>query len=384
MPRHTFCALVLFLPSLTFTLCAQDSPKPAAPSSGTGTAVADDPLTRRVDDVIASTSRRVLSAEVHTPWQIMHGVLALRGDFRIKRDGKLVNALEWISSGPSFKREAWFERTTHGGRAHPFKGPYDFEGHPNQFLAILTMSDVPPEHKLQAAGGEITIAGMIRHAQMEVSDKQEPAWTLWALSKYLPPDAEWRNKRGEGWSMERLVRQQLREPTQRAACGGTHGLFALSTALDRYRKAGHGLSGAWIEADQHVRRYLETARSLQNADGTFSTSYFQGRASSREFATRLQTSGHTLEFVVAGLPKERLKEPWVRRAVTAMVDELVAHRKDPADCGALYHALDALVIYRERTRPSSPPPLVAETSQPAAGDGADDAAPAGDAEQTGP
>ncbi len=313
-----------------------------------------DPLQKQVQEAINISLKRFLSAESHTPWQIMHGVLALRQDYIIKRDGRKVRAIDWISSGAKYRGDDWFEKTRFGGRAHPYSGvAYAFEGHPNQFLAIFSMADMPWDHEFKAGRHTITIADIVQNAKMEVKQGEEITWTLWALSHYLTPDATWENKWGEHWSIERLVQMQTAAPPQKAACGGTHGLFALSYARNGYLATGQSLRGVWIPADQKIKRYIEETRTYQNSDGTFSANYFKGRKYAREFKDRLSTSGHTLEFLMVALPQNRLDEPWVRRGLAAVSQELISNRRSPADCGALYHAMNGLMIYLERTSPRS-------------------------------
>lgn len=312
-----------------------------------------DPLLQRVDEAIDVTSRRYLQAERHSPWQIMHGLLALRRDYQIKRGDEKTNALEWVSSGPMYNGEPWFEKTRYGGRPHPYTKAYAFEGHPNQFLAILTMCELPLDYEFKTPGGAVSMQEMVYTAQKEVTSREEITWTLWALSHYLEPDATWENKWGEAWSMERLVRMQTRASVYNAACGGTHAMFAITYARNAYRKTGDALRGAWLEADQKIRRYIEEARSNQNSDGTFSSQYFRGRGQARDFATRVSTSGHMLEFLMLALPDEWLNQDWVRRAVAAVAKELIDHSRDPLEPGAMYHALDGLVIYRDRVLPQT-------------------------------
>jgi hypothetical protein len=286
----------------------------------------------------------------------MHGLLAMRRDYQVRRQGEKINALEWVSAGPRYQGQPWFEKTSSGGRAHPYSRNYVFEGHPNQFLAILSMSDLPQDFSFQTPDGEITIGDLVRHAQWEVTTRDEPTWTLWALSHYLPPDAAWENKYQQRWSIEALARLQVNESFERAACGGTHAGFALARALSEYRETGRPLRGVWIDADQKVQRYIQTARAYQNSDGSFSATYFQSRSPGRDFATRLQTSGHTLEFIVTALPEERLQDEWIRRAVSMLAREIYERRRESVDVGALFHAADALVIYRERTHGASEDP----------------------------
>jgi hypothetical protein len=345
-------------------LSAEEVPSGTKPQA---TAKPADPLLAEVDKAISVSTRRYLTANVHTPWQIMHGLLALRQDYEVKQGGEKVNALTWMSKGVTFKGDQWFERTRYGGRAHPYSRAYAFEGHPNQFLAILAMADVPADHEIVTRGADtIRVSDLVKHAQMEIKSSVEITWTLWALSHYLGADATWISKNGEAWSIERLVRMQTREPVRTAACGGSHGLFALTYARNEYLKKGAPLRGVWFEADQKIQRYIREARANQNSDWTFSPNYFSGRQHSNSFETRLNTSGHTLEFLVLALPKERLREQWIRNGVFAVTRDLLTNQQSPAECGSLYHALDALVIYRDRTKPKPAPEVAATENTPAA------------------
>ncbi|MHC4880244.1 MAG: hypothetical protein ACYTGL_27660 [Planctomycetota bacterium] len=308
-----------------------------------------DELQALVNEAISITSRRYLTADVHTPWQIMHGILALRSEFVIKIDGEKRPAIEWLTSGTTYNSLPVVERTQWGARFHPFTVPYAFEGHPNQFLAILTMSEYPENFTFRTqAGDEVTIEDMVRNAQMTVNDREEITWTLWALSRYLSPEAQWVSAEGEAWSMERLVQIQTYANVNDAACGGTHGLFALSLARNSYMATGKPLRGIWLEADQKIKRYVQMARSLQNYDGSLSSEHFRGPGLSNDFGQRIATTGHVLEFLMVGASQDDLGSEWLRNAVRATARDLVDNRKAAADCGPLYHALHALVLYRQR------------------------------------
>lgn len=310
-----------------------------------------DPLDKLVDEAIEVSKRRMLHTNTHTPWQIAHGILALRWEYALYQNEKRIRAIDWVSTGPSFRGRPWFIATSEGGKGHPFTEPYAFEGHPNQFLAFYGMANIPLDHKINTGEKTITIADMIRTAKAEVNTQEEITWTLWAFSRYLPWDTEWTSKTNEEWSIEKLVQEQMRSEPTRSACGGTHGLFALASAVNSYVKDQKQLRGTWLEASMRVRQYVEYARSMQNRDGSFSSKYFEGPEYSSDVNKRVSTTGHTLEFVMEGLPQSRLNEPWVRSAVARVANDLIQYKTQPLEPGGMYHAIDSLVIYRERTRP---------------------------------
>ena len=68
-------------------------------------------LNQLVAEAVKITSRRYLSADVHTPWQILHGILALRSEYQIKVDGQKSSALEWLANASSYQGHA-------NGRVH--------------------------------------------------------------------------------------------------------------------------------------------------------------------------------------------------------------------------------------------------------------------------
>jgi hypothetical protein len=342
--RCLIASVFLMLPNFS----QAQSEAPAVPATAVSPV---DPLQEIVDKAISTTSQRFLDSEVHTPWQIIHGLLALRENYVIKQGGVPVNAVEWISSGADYKGAHWFEATEDGGRAHPYNGtPYEFEGHVNQFLAVIAMSKLPLDHEFKSGSGKIvTMQEMVHHAKMNVSSLEEITWTLWFLSQYLEQDEEWINNKNEPWSMERLVRMQVKASPYDAPCGGTHGMFALAYARNAYLKEHGELRGAWLEADQKLQRYLAASQRMQNRDGSFATDWFKSTGISDEFNERIKYSGHMLEWILVSLPKERLQEQWVRVGVQTLCYDLIKNAREPSECGPLYHALHALVLYKEVT-----------------------------------
>ncbi len=326
--------------------------KPAsAPVSVT---VPKDPFAEQIERAIQVTSQRRLTAGVHTPWQVVHGILAQRWDlWMLKKENpkEEVSGIEWITSGVYFDGEPLWQATSYGGRGHPFTRPYAFEGHPTQFMGYMTMANIPLEYEVRTPTKIITVADIVKDAKMQVHTGVEITWTLWTLAHYEEPDAQWFNAAGEPWSIERLVKMQVDEPVTSGACGGCHGLFALAYARNMYLSTGKPLRGVWFEADQKIKRYIFEARALQNADGSFSTNHFAGPGYSDDFTTRITTSGHQLEWLMIALPQSKLKEEWIRRAISSVSKDLIDNRNVASDCGPLFHGMHALVVYRQRTVP---------------------------------
>lgn len=329
---------------------AEQTAKSLALPVGRSRPDSNDPLVKLVWETREVQRKRMLSTKDHTPWQIMHGVLGLRQDLQILHNGEPVSGLEWVRSGPLYQNEHWFEKTPHGGRAHPYIKPYWFEGHVNQFVAVLSMCNLPLDTKFGTAAGPISMREMLKNAQMTVNAREEVTWTLWALSTYLPSDATWVNAAGEPWSIERLVQIETGKQVGGATspCGGTHGLFALARARNVYLRTGKELTGVWFEADRKVKRYIEVARVLRNSDGSLSSGFFKTREYKQDFDKRMASQGHLLEFLMMSVSQEELKQQWVRRAIECVANDLMSNRRENVSCSPLYHSLNALSIYLDR------------------------------------
>ena len=85
-----------------------------------------------------------------------------------------------------------------------------------------------------------------------------------------------------------------------------------------------------------------------------SSSFFKGRDYKQDFDKRMASCGHLVEFLMMALPQDKLSEPWVRRAVEATANDLMANRKAYVSCSPLYHATNGLSIYLDRVAPLTP------------------------------
>jgi len=237
------------------------------------------------------------------------------------------------------------------------------------------MSNLPLDHKFAVQGGKgfVTMADMVRHAQMMVNSNEEISWTLWFLTHYLEPDAVWTNYNGERWGMEKLVAIQTGQNVTTAPCGGTHGLFALAYArnayMQKYKLKTTELRGTWLEANQKIEEHIAKAKAWQNRDGSLSAHFFRESGHTVDPTDRLKSSGHMLEWLMMAVPQQQLKENWIRQAVGRVAIDLAEFSNQEIDPGPLFHAAHAITLYRERVSakqmtPQNPKPLESLANQP--------------------
>ena len=327
--------------------------KPAADArvaSAASTAMPSDAqLKQRLDDVIIYTkTQRHLDTKVQAAWQIVHGALVFGRDFQVyDNNGELVSALDYLLGGGELK--GWTMRPgDHGVLAVIEAGTKTGQGHPDQWLGYLSQCGLQPDEPLKVGGRDYHISDLITQAQWDIYEGMEATWTLMAFCTYLPLDAKWKAKDGSTWTIERIVAMEAKQDLGLSACGGSHRLYGLSVALNRHLKEGGKLTGAWKEADKVIQDSISKAREYQQPDGGFSTNFFSRAASSPDLALRINTTGHTLEFLTLALGDEEISKPWVKRAVNYLVDVLDRTKKADLECGSLYHAVHGLALYRLR------------------------------------
>jgi len=286
-----------------------------------------------------------------TPWELMHFSLAFGVDTQVlAADGK-VNALGWLCwNGRGNGRRL----LAAPGGALRVNGGYGVQGHDGQFLSILAQSKVRIDSPIKVDGYDFTVADLVDYEQSTCRAGTELTFKLIGLVHYLDSDATWRSDDGEAWSMQRLIKEELAQPVVGAACGGTHRMTGFSYAVRKRHQRGELFIGEWERAKQFVDEFHAYAFELQNADGSFSTNWFAGRGDEDNAARRLNTSGHTLEWLVRSLPADELRDPRVIKSVVYLADMLIEGQGNRWEMGALGHALHALSLYDEREFGSVP------------------------------
>ena len=319
-----------------------------------------DSLRDRIDtDVDNTLSNRTLSTSTHNAWQIMHGILPYGKALRIDRDGQLTPALQWLLDGG--KLNGWdLMPGDKGVIAVLAPGSRAAQGHPDQWVGILSQGGEDGIHGLKldeplvVDGKTYTIEDLLKQGEWDVFPGMESPWLIWAMTAYRPLDYKWTSKDGEEWTFERLVGMDAGLPVvgELASCGGTHRLYGLTIATNRYMKETgtppDKLTGGWKKAYEVVQDCVRKTQDFQQPDGNFSTLFFLRPAKSPDVETTLFADGHTLEWLDKALTDQQIQQPWMTAAVNRLSQLLEDNSDRPLDCGALYHAMRGLRLYRDR------------------------------------
>lgn len=318
-----------------------------------------DELRDMIDRVLDFTEHgREMTLEQNAAWQLMHGVLAFGEKFEIVADGKKVVAVDWVFDGKPMK--GWTLRATPQGVQAEIEPGKLGQGHEDQWLAILSQCNVPATRPITVEGKPFTVRDMVKRSMFDCWEGKESSWTIIALSTHLNPiDQKWTARDGQEWTVERLVSMEAgpvyddaagEDLIYTGACGGTHRLIGLSIALNNYRRQHPDakLAGGWLAAEKRITWAANRARENQLPSGAFSIGYFLRPANSTNLDEHLSATGHTLEFLSFALPKERLQQEWVQRAVAYLCRLFERTEHLDLECGALYHAAHGLVLYRDK------------------------------------
>jgi hypothetical protein len=352
--------IVLVLPALVLLLStcapgdrATPSKQAEAPSSPAETLHAPKPAPGGPRHRILAAIEHVRQRDMlvtHGFWTIFHGILGL-GPSTTLRDPltqEKVNALDYITAGREL-RGMRFIPTKHGLDVE--MGPLMVgQGHQDQFVAEMAQWGMSADRKFLVYGKEYTFMDFVRHTQMRsrISATQELSWAIIVIAQYLGTDVSWTNEHGEPLRFEKLVQYELDAPVEKAPCGGTHSLFGLAWVQHLHLSKGGREEGVWKGITEKTLKYRDLAKQLQNADGFFSTDFFRGPGRAPDQQLRMNTTGHTLEWLALALPDEELREPWVESAASALSTLILDMQGSGIESGSLYHAVHGLLIYYAR------------------------------------
>ena len=175
-------------------------------------------------------------------------------------------------------------------------------------------------------------------------------------------DATWTNDKDEAWDFPRLVREELAQPINGVACGGTHRLIGLSMAVRACQREGKPVEGEYAQAAQRSSSIRSTPSDSRTAMAA-SAPAGSAPGDDDDIDRNVRTTGHQLEWLVYSLSDQQLRDWRTVRAVYFLTNLLYSNYDNEWDTGALSHAVHALAHYDERVfQPYDQQPNVASSS----------------------
>ena len=341
--------------------------------SNEGIKVAPIDQTKPLDPVLANRLQRTEacltfyldnpeSTSVRSPWAVMHALLAFGNAYEMIHGQGRVNAIGWMCHNGTCRTQRIF--TPNGVGFTPNVGG-GVQGHEGQFLAILAQSNVPLNYPIQIGSAKFKVEDLVRYEMATCKEKSELTFKLIGLSYYLDSNKQWRANDGKVWTISKLIQEEMAQPIIGAACGGVHRLMGFSFSVRQRQLQGQPISGQYSRAAKFVRDYVEYTWQMQNPDGSFSTSWYEGRANEPNEERKVQTSGHMLEWLMYTLSDDELKNPRVGRAIDFLLTKIYDKRENKWPIGPRGHATRAVALYQGRTKEIHSTPSPYATNQTA-------------------
>ena len=313
-------------------------------------------LRPRIEGALEQVRSRDLMAK-HGFWTVFHGILGTGLEKTMLKDPKTkekLNAIDFICNGGELPGLEFVP--TKWGLDVAIRPEMQFvgQGHQDQFIAEMAQWGMPRDRKIRVGLKDFSFEDFIVHSKMRASTTkdQELSWAIIIVGQYYGTDYTWKNGDGDSLKFDDVVRYELNQSIEKAACGGTHRLFGLTWAYHLHLKNGGKNEGVWKDVERKIADYKHRAKKLQNRDGTFSTSYFEAPPEKLdrqpEMELRISTSGHILEWLALALTDDELRSPWMQNAVNGLVLLILDMGPRSIDGGALYHAAHGLHLYHER------------------------------------
>lgn len=314
-------------------------------SSGKKLSPADRERNERITAVLEYFKTHHENVVRRGPWALMHTILPYGVETEIIAGKQKVNAIGWLCHNGISAKQRIFQPTQTGFRTNVGPG---VQGHEGQFLAILAQSHVHRDYPIQIGNKKYTINDLIKYEMATCREKTELTFKLIGFAHYLEPNKTWKDNRGRSWSIEKLVAEELAQPINGEACGGTHRLMGLTCAVVSRQEAGLKLTGHFERAEKFLNDYVEYTLKMQNPDGSFSTEWFERRADEPNIERKVQTTGHITEWLVYTLPDEHLRSPEIEKAIDFLLGTIGENPSRDWPIGPRGHSLRALDLFQKR------------------------------------
>jgi hypothetical protein len=281
-----------------------------------------------------------------SPWSLMHAMLPFGVEGEIIAGNQRVNAVQWLCYNGTCRNQKLFTPTQNFFRPNVGGG---VQGHEGQFLAMLAQSQVSAEYPIVVGRRQFRIADLVRYEMATCRERTELTFKLIGLSYYVDTSQVWTTDRRSRWNIEKIVKEELAQPVNGAACGGTHRLMGLTFAIRQRQAEGRALDGQFARADKYIKDFVEYTWQLQNPDGSFSTNWFESRGNDPNMERKVQTTGHMLEWLAFTLDEAELSKPRFTKSIDFLLSKIWDERQHKWPIGPRSHAIRAVALFQQRT-----------------------------------
>ena len=285
------------------------------------------------------------SITVRSPWAVMHTLLPFGVETEVLAGPQRVNAIGWMCSNRVCRTQTIFRPVGNSFRPNVGDG---MQGHDGQFMAMLAQSQVASSYPISVNRRDFTIANLVQYEMATCRPKSELTFKLIGLSYYIGTKQSWMSNDRQRWNVERLLSEEMAQPINGAACGGTHRLMGIAFAVNQRKADKLPLSGYYASAERYVEDYKDYAWSLQNRDGSFSTNWLESRGADPAEDRKVQTTGHLLEWLIYSSSAAELEARPVNQAIDYLISQVYDHRDKKWAIGPRGHALRAILLYRRK------------------------------------
>jgi hypothetical protein len=209
-----------------------------------------------------------------------------------------------------------FVATTHGARVPLYRDALmssqpNTQAHAGQLLAALAEQGVPLDRAIQFGGNARgTVADLLTDLLANFTLHGEISWDVVAIAVYIPPSRSWKNKWGEQFTFDHIVKElSSREPAE-AACAGIHDEIALTVVLKVDQAVGILSPGARSALHERLANRVSTSAKTQREDGSWGLQWYEEpdvfearELSPPESEVAILVTGHLLEWLML-LPHE--------------------------------------------------------------------------------
>ncbi len=248
---------------------------------------------------------------------------------------------------------------------------FGLQSRPSQLLAALALARVPASYPMRVGNSMCSVADLVESEKLSCRSGTDMSLKLIGLAYYADAPA-WKNDLDEEWSLQKIIKEELAQPTLAPGGAGLDCLLGLSYALSRHEKRNLPVEGQFDRVKKYTSEFQNYAFGIQNSDGSWGY-YLSGKGANRDDEAGLRSSGYVLQWLALSLPEDRLDDPAMAAGMTYLINALNSQRYlnnlpvlSTLEIAGAMRALHALAIYDERLFKPSDPEQPAPDKKPAA------------------